>query len=117
MKEEEIDLTSFGEGWVNTALDFKQVANSIPETHPYAMLYLWDVSKGDGKDITGMEWRGEYIEGFAFAFYRAFKHNMELIPLITLAISRFIKEEEDPKKRKGYQKEILKILNFDNGQD
>ena len=110
---EAIDLTQFGEGWVNTILDLRLAAKNIPENYPYSLFYLWSVKRDNEEDVVGVEWKGENADGLAYAFYKAFIYNKEIIPLIVAAIAKFVHGKKDPKRREAYKAAILQILDFE----
>lgn len=78
--QEDINLSDFGEGWINTALDFTLVSKNIPNTYPYAMFYAWSVKKDDS-GIANFEISGDDTSGLIEVFCAAMKTRKLLVQL------------------------------------
>lgn len=104
-----MDLTEFGEDWVNIILDVDLALEKI-KLKDSSMFYLWCVKEENGTRKCGSNYCSSNDEGFISAFIDGFAHNKVLIPLITTAIAHYIKNYEDKDKAKDYLNAIYSIL-------
>jgi len=106
------DVSELGDKWVNTVLDLQLAVDSCPDTYPYSILYAWAVKKDDDT-IVGINYKGENDDGLAYAFYKLFGSNVEMIPIILTAVSKFVENQKDKRKKDKYMDAIKQILNID----
>lgn len=109
MEKSKIDLTMYGEDWVNTILDLQNAVDNADANSPYFVLYTWCIANEDDKIVTSSKWKGSDLCGLATAFVNLFKQDIKFIPIVATGISNYIKNlQEDERKR--CLNEVIKIL-------